>query len=173
MSIINDIYGLFHPGAPGTTWVDRVHAFGENWVCGMIRPKKKRNPGEIDPEAPVVINLHDAIPTGQYPLSNSKKIKLWVAQDPERHVYIGRPSIWGNPFRIGDHGDSRETVVRKYREYLVNDHPEVLVHLGDLRGKILGCWCHPHPCHGHVLQNLYRDRDDARFCRACTDQPRC
>jgi hypothetical protein len=66
-------------------------------------------------------------------------------------VFIGRPSKWGNPFKIGRDG-SREEVIHKYEEwlhdtYLVTDLPE-------LRGKILGCFCAPLGCHGDVLARL-------------------
>ena len=27
----------------------------------------------------------------------------------------------------------------------------------ELTGKILGCWCNPEPCHGHVLVKLYKE----------------
>ena len=32
-------------------------------------------------------------------------------------VYIGRPSVWGNPFRIGKDGD-RPTMIRKYAQWI-------------------------------------------------------
>ena len=32
-------------------------------------------------------------------------------------VYIGRPSLIGNPYRIGAHG-TREQVIARYREWL-------------------------------------------------------
>lgn len=68
-------------------------------------------------------------------------------------VYIGRPSIFGNPFVIGPDGD-RATVIRKYREYLM-EKPELITKArSQLRGKTLGCWCHPQPCHGDVLLEL-------------------
>lgn len=31
--------------------------------------------------------------------------------------------------------------------------------LHELRGKTLGCWCHPEPCHGDVLCRLVRELD--------------
>jgi len=67
-------------------------------------------------------------------------------------VYIGRPSIWGNPFVIGKDGD-RDEVIRKYREFVLSC-PELVCRLPDLKGKVLGCWCHPKPCHGDVLAEL-------------------
>jgi hypothetical protein len=69
-------------------------------------------------------------------------------------VYIGRPSEWGNPFVIGEHGN-REDVVRLYEEWIVNQ-PELMAKVGELHGKRLGCWCAPHACHGDVLLKLAR-----------------
>lgn len=64
-------------------------------------------------------------------------------------VYIGRPSFLGNPFRIGPDG-TRADVIAKYKRYLLGN-PDLLRRLPELRGKTLGCWCAPQPCHGDVL----------------------
>jgi hypothetical protein len=64
-------------------------------------------------------------------------------------VYIGRPSLWGNPFVIGRDG-TRDEVIAKYRSYLVN-HPFLLNCVFELKGKKLGCYCKPLACHGDVL----------------------
>ncbi len=67
-------------------------------------------------------------------------------------VYIGRPSKWGNPFEIGRDG-TRAEVIEKYRAW-IRTQPRLLAALGELKGKTLGCWCHPKPCHGDVLAEL-------------------
>ena len=67
-------------------------------------------------------------------------------------VYCGRPSKWGNPFEIGRDGN-REEVIKKYKEYLLKNE-ELLKDLGELRGKILGCWCAPQACHCEILAEL-------------------
>lgn len=67
-------------------------------------------------------------------------------------VYIGRPSIWGNPFNIGHDGD-REEVVEKYRQWIMCQ-PQLLARLPELQGKRLGCFCTPQLCHGEVLAEL-------------------
>jgi O-acetyl-ADP-ribose deacetylase (regulator of RNase III) len=67
-------------------------------------------------------------------------------------VYIGRPGLWGNPYAIGKDG-TRAEVITKYRRYL-EDSPELMARLPELRGKILGCWCAPQPCHGDILAEL-------------------
>ena len=67
-------------------------------------------------------------------------------------VYIGRPGIWGNPYVIGRDGN-REEVIAKYRRYLEGS-PELMARLPELRGRVLGCWCTPKPCHGDILAEL-------------------
>lgn len=85
-------------------------------------------------------------------------------------VYIGRPSKWGNPYRIGPDGD-RLTVIRKYEQYL-RENPDLLAALHELRGKVLGCWCKPLACHGDVLSRL-ADTYQAALADepALTDEP--
>lgn len=68
-------------------------------------------------------------------------------------VYIGRPSLFGNPFLIGTHGD-RRAVITKYFTYfhkrVLWDH-HFLTSVYKLRGLRLGCYCRPLPCHGDVI----------------------
>lgn len=80
---------------------------------------------------------------------------------PEGVVYVGRPSIWGNPWRVGGkaHGAlDPATAVAHYRAALLNGELHdrqgraLLDRLGELRGKDLGCWCDlDKPCHADVL----------------------
>lgn len=67
-------------------------------------------------------------------------------------IYIGRPSRWGNPFKV-DRDGSREEVIAKYRTYVLS-RPDLVAALPELQGKVLGCWCAPEPCHGDVLAVL-------------------
>lgn len=67
-------------------------------------------------------------------------------------IYIGRPSPWGNPFKIGPDG-TREEVLGKYRSWVVTQ-PQIMARLGELRGRTLGCWCKPKTCHGDILAEL-------------------
>jgi hypothetical protein len=67
-------------------------------------------------------------------------------------VYIGRPSEWGNIFEIGKDG-TREEVIEKYRQWVVQQ-PHLMAKIKELKGKVLGCWCHPKLCHGDVLVEL-------------------
>ena len=76
-------------------------------------------------------------------------------------VYIGRAvprrglkkSPFGNPFRVGKDRTRQETI-EKYRRWLL-DQPELVERAQrELRGKRLGCWCKPLPCHGDVLVEI-------------------
>jgi hypothetical protein len=70
-------------------------------------------------------------------------------------VYIGRPSIWGNPLVVGRDG-TRHEVCEKYEAYLLRDR-HLLARLPELRGKVLGCWCAPKECHGMILARYAND----------------
>ena len=72
--------------------------------------------------------------------------------------YVGRPSVLGNPFKIGIDGDRKE-VIDKYRGWLweeIKKKGDVyveLVRLSKIDKLILGCWCSPDPCHAEVVRN--------------------
>jgi hypothetical protein len=75
-------------------------------------------------------------------------------------VYIGRGSIWGNPYAIGFDGD-RDEVIRKYRYdfdrgFLKFSKEDAL----ELKGKALGCHCKPAACHGDVIAEYINSLDD-------------
>lgn len=80
-------------------------------------------------------------------------------------VYIGRPSKWGNPFseKVGTLAefrvDSREEAIAAYEIWLMRQS-DLLSSLEELRGKTLGCWCSPKPCHGDVLLRLANETKD-------------
>lgn len=71
-----------------------------------------------------------------------------------RQVYIGRPSKWGNPFKLTA-GASRTRVIALYRADLVHrlrTGSVTRAELAELDGRPLVCWCAPLACHGHVLR---------------------
>lgn len=71
----------------------------------------------------------------------------------ECDVYIGRGSIFGNPFKIGQDG-TREEVIDKYMDYFYKklEEPNFRKAIEDLKGKKLGCYCHPEKCHGDIIK---------------------
>lgn len=94
---------------------------------------------------------------------------------PAGAVYVGRPSAWGNPYRVGEiedwlafdrdtgrsTGEWTETVVTSeravelYRAMLDEQLAYRPDYLASLRGKDLVCWCPlDQPCHADVLLEL-------------------
>ena len=72
---------------------------------------------------------------------------------PPDAIYVGRPSKWGNPFKISKN-NTREQVIVLYEVYArtaiaLNSH-----WLDGLNGKDLVCWCSPLPCHADILLEL-------------------
>jgi Domain of unknown function (DUF4326) len=76
---------------------------------------------------------------------------------PPGAVVVARPSRWGNPYRVADHG--RAEAVARYRRYLA-DHPELAeAARRELAGKDLACWCKPGDlCHADVLLEVANGR---------------
>jgi hypothetical protein len=75
----------------------------------------------------------------------------------EYDVYIGREnarlrlprSKWANPFPICT-GRTRQQSIQMYRNWIVTQ-VHLMASLHELKGKRLGCWCHPKECHGDFL----------------------
>lgn len=67
-------------------------------------------------------------------------------------VYIGRGSLFGNPFRVVIDG-TREEVIALYRTWFMQRlaQPKFEQAVERLRGKRLGCFCKPLACHGDVI----------------------
>ena len=79
-----------------------------------------------------IVNLHNV---------NIQNLLL----EEKDNVYIGRGSKWGNP--------SKKTVKKSLKNYLKQDK-DLAKSASQLKGKILGCFCSPEPCHGEILHRL-------------------
>ncbi|NEQ13056.1 MAG: DUF4326 domain-containing protein [Moorea sp. SIO3E2] len=76
-------------------------------------------------------------------------------------VYIGRPSVLGNPYKVK--ASSRDEVIQLYRKWLwgriqAND-AAVIAELKRIKKLVLSdkqvnlvCWCTPKPCHGEIVK---------------------
>jgi hypothetical protein len=90
---------------------------------------------------------------------------------PENAVYVGRPTKWGNPFRVGFDGCGCRSVgecihfrcatvaeaVETFRAWAErwNNPRGLLGKIAELRGKDLACWCPlDQPCHADVLLEI-------------------
>ncbi|HEY5037095.1 MAG TPA: DUF4326 domain-containing protein [Chthoniobacterales bacterium] len=89
-----------------------------------------------------------------------QRAKNW--RMPENTIYVGRPSVWGNPYLVGSKmlGGKALTAAKAvalYRQHVdeVFDRQTIRARLG---GKNLACWCALHqPCHADVLLDLAND----------------
>jgi len=93
-----------------------------------------------------------------------RRAKGWRA--PEGAIYVGRPGPWGNPFVVGVDGNAARCVElygRLLEGYLCLTSKAtieeqracvkyVALHLHELVGKDLMCWCRiDRPCHRNIL----------------------
>ena len=81
---------------------------------------------------------------------------LGFATPGDDYVFIGRGSIWGNPYKIGRDG-TRDECIAKYRVHIVKKlliEEGLVDELMKLDGKTLGCYCKPEACHGDVLVEI-------------------
>lgn len=82
-------------------------------------------------------------------------------------VDVGRGSRWGNPWSHESKSrakfivSTREEAIENYR-YWILGNPELLADLGELKGKILGCYCLPKSCHAEVLAELADNFDETK-----------
>ena len=86
-----------------------------------------------------------------------KRTKGW--RMPPDTVYLGRPTIWGNPFYVKGHAAKTA-----FRSWIMGDpctlelaglRASMLPTMGSLRGKNLCCWCKlTDACHADVLLEI-------------------
>lgn len=84
----------------------------------------------------------------------------------DKGVYVGRPSVLGNPWVEGIHGTRRE-VIERFIETLFDDlmqHGPMYAELARLarlvkRGQDvrLVCWCSPQECHADALKAILEE----------------
>lgn len=72
---------------------------------------------------------------------------------PSDAVWIMRPSKWGNPYVIGQHGTRDEVIDRMEKDILNNPKLQEEIKK-ELKGKHLVCCCAPKRCHGDILLKI-------------------
>ena len=96
-----------------------------------------------------------------------KRTKGWKV--PENTVYVGRPTMWGNRWKIGVHSNllGREVQTAKeavecYRQLAwPAAHHRAWIR-ENLSGKNLACWCPlDQPCHADVLLEIANEKPAA------------
>jgi hypothetical protein len=98
--------------------------------------------------------LHKQLAAGETVVVSLRQHQRLIAWADERGIYerIDRRGPWGNPFELPADGD-RDTVIANYENHYLPYKPSLLDRLHELKGKALGCWCAPEPCHGDILKN--------------------
>lgn len=91
------------------------------------------------------------------------KTRVVNVKDEPYDVFIGRTSLWGNPYKIGRDG-TRSEVIEKYYWY-IKENDYLLKKTLELKGKVLGCYCKPKPCHGDVLIKIIEENEVEDFMR--------
>jgi hypothetical protein len=95
-------------------------------------------------------------------MSKPKRIQRSRAKGwkiPENAIYVGRPTVWGNPYVVGSELMNGETLtaekaVALYEQHLADNFSERDIR-HCLRGKDLACWCAlDEPCHADVLLRI-------------------
>jgi hypothetical protein len=106
-----------------------------------------------------------------------KVLKIRVARKGQAQgVYVGRPTLLGNPFRL-ENEVQRDQVVNQYATWLQHQirrgNPEVIRALEELyrtlklRGNItLLCFCAPRRCHGEIIAEHLKRRAEAEGFQA-------
>jgi hypothetical protein len=84
--------------------------------------------------------------------------KVWNIRDkntPKEAIYVGRPSKWGNPFKLRyDTTEERLEVVFNYKNYIERKLLDKELDIKELQGRDLSCWCAPKHCHADILLEL-------------------
>jgi hypothetical protein len=70
---------------------------------------------------------------------------------PDDLFEVCRPGPLGNPHSmVPGTTETRGVVIEKYGRHL-DENPRLVRLARSLRGRPLGCFCHPRPCHGDVV----------------------
>jgi Domain of unknown function (DUF4326) len=75
-------------------------------------------------------------------------------RQPATALYVGRPTKWGNPYKVGPGHHTTEEAVALYRRDLLSGGLSITVDdvRRELNGRDLICWCKAGaPCHADVL----------------------
>lgn len=73
-------------------------------------------------------------------------------------VWVGRPSVWGNPYSHREdsqalyHVETRDVAVSLHAQWILSSPDWCARARSELAGRDLACVCAPVPCHARVLR---------------------
>jgi len=80
---------------------------------------------------------------------------------PADAIYVGRPSVFGNPFAMREHTKANRDKVCDAFENMCSLNPKFRERIKqELRGKDLVCWCAPARCHADTLLRIANEEID-------------
>jgi Schitoviridae RNA polymerase len=87
-------------------------------------------------------------------IKNKQDFDVYIGNKIRLHPQKYPQTKWGNPYakylkRLG-----RDKVVTMYKEYVMSKPESLKLISSELKGKTLGCWCKPLPCHGDILAEI-------------------
>jgi len=116
----------------------QAHQTNPEWTSDQLARRQSVETGQC-----VIANMHE---------NTDEALVAW-AESNDCFVRIDRRSDWGNPFEMPDDGERAE-VVAKFTKFYLPYKDGLLRRMPELRGKVLGCWCYPEECHGHILAEI-------------------
>jgi transposase len=121
---------------------------------GKERPRPETKPADADWNTDELA-IRQRLQSGQTVVVNLRagvhtNLIEW-AEATDKYVRVDRRTEWGNPFEIPDDGD-RQAVIAKYARHYLPHKDTLRDRIPGLRGKALGCWCAPEPCHADILK---------------------
>jgi len=78
---------------------------------------------------------------------------------PGEWVYVGRPSIFGNPYSMKDNSQAERDRVCDMFDYDVANSPSLQKLALTLKGKNLVCYCYPKRCHAETWLKYANNED--------------
>jgi len=134
-----------------TTMVECINCDGTGvageTICPICKGTGERE-GKVEPKK-IQVKVKPILAT---PIVYNKLIDKGIPKDV---VYIGRPSKYGNPYKLTTNTYAeRQTVIEKFRKYAENRLQKEPNWLDELKGKSVVCFCAPKLCHGDVLIEL-------------------
>lgn len=98
-------------------------------------------------------------------------MKVVHCNEPHTH-YIGRPSTFGNPYKLRTEcavsgpdpdGYSRSSAIELFEAH-ARRTPSLMAAIRELpEDAVLGCWCKPKACHGDIIVKLWHEMHDPKL----------
>ena len=86
------------------------------------------------------------------------------------YIYVGRPSIWGNPYSSKPSSlldtiivSNKDESLSKYEEYIMNNLnlvDDLIKEMNNKNVTKIACFCYPSRCHADILLKLIKEKQN-------------